>query len=418
MKETKPQVPFNLPSYSPPPHGTLQSPPETPTRARLPPIAPRRSDPRDPTATSSGLLPLARLRLGGGVGADDLGGSVAGAVIRSRGELLIDLALDPEVGGLEAVGQSDLGGPSEHLAAQVVVGVAAADALGPRNVVDLELLVLEGHDELRHVVHGDHLLGADVEGLGEVGEHELDDAVDGVVDVAERACLLAVAPHLELRLRGDALAAEGGGGLLAAALPGAEGPVDVVEAADAGLHAEVLAVVDGELLRGELLEAVGVLGLCRPGVGLLEARVVGLELGALGVDAGGGGVVEALDGLAAGGLDHVEGDHGVVVEDDGVVGLDEAHAAHVGGEVVDVLDVLAGLHAVGHLAEVHEEELVAELLALEVLVLLPVRGDDVEAVGHELFGEVGRDETTGAGDENAGLFGHVEVGKEEVGGEG
>merc|ERR1711927_19656 len=36
-------------------------------------------------------------------------------------------------------------------------------------------------------------------------------------------------------------------------------------------------------------------------------------------------------------LQHVEGDHGVVVHDHGVVALDEAHAAHVRRQVEDVV---------------------------------------------------------------------------------
>lgn len=40
-----------------------------------------------------------------------------------------------------------------------------------------------------------------------------------------------------------------------------------------------------------------------------------------------GGVEEALAAVLAGGLDHVEADHGVVVQDARVVRLDETHSA-------------------------------------------------------------------------------------------
>jgi len=63
-------------------------------------------------------------------------------------------------------------------------------------------------------------------------------------------------------------------------------------------------------------------------------------------------------------LQHVEGHHGVVVEDDGVVGLDEAHAAHVGREVEHVVHVGHHLLAVVKHAQVHQVELVAEVLVL------------------------------------------------------
>lgn len=49
------------------------------------------------------------------------------------------------------------------------------------------------------------------------------------------------------------LSAEGGGSLLAAALPGAVGAVNIVEARDAALHAKVLVIVHAQLLRGQLL---------------------------------------------------------------------------------------------------------------------------------------------------------------------
>ena len=102
--------------------------------------------------------------------------------------------------------------------------------------------------------------------------HEAEDALDGVVDVAEGARLLAVAPHLERLRRRDRFAAEGGGRLLAPALPRAARPVDVMEAADPAHHPEVLLVVHQELLGHQLLEAVRVLRLRRPRVVLLQPR--------------------------------------------------------------------------------------------------------------------------------------------------
>ena len=114
-----------------------------------------------------------------------------------------------------------------------------------------------------------------------------------------------------------------------------------MEADDAGFEAVVLGVVLAEPLRDELLPAVGVLGLGGVGVLFLERgrRPGGLEV--LRVDAGGGGVEVAGDAVLMRRLQGVDVDEGVVVEDLGVVGGDEAHAAHVGGEGVDLVDVLA-----------------------------------------------------------------------------
>mmetsp|Transcript_17233 Transcript_17233/g.50061 ORF Transcript_17233/g.50061 Transcript_17233/m.50061 type:complete len:245 (+) Transcript_17233:449-1183(+) len=222
-----------------------------------------------------------------------LGGSVL-AHVRARGELALELALDPHVGALEPVLEGDAWAPAEHLLDEGVVRVAAAHALGPRDVLDGELLALEGERHRRHVVHGDHLVRADVERLGVVRHHQADDALHGVVHVAEGAGLLAVAPHLELRGGREGLAAEGSGRLLPAALPRALRPVDVVKAADAALHAKVLRVVHEQLLGDQLLEAVGVLGLRGPRVVLLEGHDVLLELLELGVDARARGKPEAL----------------------------------------------------------------------------------------------------------------------------
>ena len=325
-------------------------------------------------------------------------GSAEGLGVTARGLEGRDLLLDPEVSELEAVGELGVGLPAEHLVDAGVVGVAAAHSLWAGDVlVDEVGLAVEALDELGHVVHGDHLVGADVKGLVVLGAHEAQDALDAVVDEGEGAGLLAVAPHLKGLVGADDLAAEGGGGLLASAGPGAVGAVDVVEACDAALHVEVAVVGHDDLLGVELLQTVDVLGLGGPGVVLLEGHDVGLDLLELGVGAGGRRVEEALAGtVLARGLDHVEGDHGVVVADDGVARLDEAHATHVGGQVVHLLGALGHRQAVLHLAQVHEVELVAEVLLLHELVALPVRGHDVVSFLLQAAGQVRADEPTGA----------------------
>ena len=100
-------------------------------------------------------------------------------------------------------------------------------------------------------------------------------------------------------------------------------PVDVVKADDAELDlGEVDAVPPAALLRHDLLEAICILRVRRPRVLLLEAGAeVGFELLVLRVDARARGVQEALDAVLARSLDHVERDHGVVVQDARVVRL-------------------------------------------------------------------------------------------------
>ena len=182
--------------------------------------------------------------------------------------------------------------------------------------------------------------------------HQPQHALHTVVNEAERARLLPVTPHLKVSGRSQRLATEGGGRLLAAALPRAVGTVDVVEAGHAHLDAKVLLVVHTQLLADQLLQAVRVLGLCGPGVALLQRRDIGLRLrthsvsrrhtnthtqtiskvdrprylAVLWVHTRARAVEKALGSVAARGLEHVEADHGVVVQNNGVIRLDEAHS--------------------------------------------------------------------------------------------
>ena len=147
---------------------------------------------------------------------------------------------------------------------------------------------------LGELVDREHPVLAEIERLAVVGAHQAVDALDAVVDVAERAGLLAVSPDLDLGVAGQLgdgdLAAQGGRGLLAAAVPGAERAEDVVEADGAGVEPVVLAVVLAEALDDELFPAVGVLGLGGIGVFLAQRLDVGVGLEVLGVDAGRRGV--------------------------------------------------------------------------------------------------------------------------------
>ena len=80
-----------------------------------------------------------------------------------------------------------------------------------------------------------------------------------------------------------------------------------------------------------------------------------------------------LDFVEPAGLEHVVADHRVVVHDDGVVRLDEAHASHIRGEVEHVVASLCDREAVVQQAQVDEVELVAEHVLLWTRTR---RGDD------------------------------------------
>ena len=90
-----------------------------------------------------------------------------------------------------------------------------------------------------------------------------------------------------------------------------------------------------------------------------------------------------------------------------MVGLDEAHAAHVGRKVEAPFHARDRLLARVREAQVEVEELVAELLLRHVLILLPVDGAHVVAFRLEAAGEVRADEAARAGDDDLGALGEV-----------
>ena len=262
------------------------------------------------------------------------------AVMVRCGHAAGHLLLDPSIGGAEPVAEGRRRFPSEDLTQQRIVGVASPHSLRTRYVLRADV-PLAGHldDEVCQLVDGHHLVGAEVERLGVVGLHDAVDALDAVVDVAERPRLLPVAPDLDAAavLGERHLAAERRRSLLPAAVVRAERPVDVVEPDGAGLHRVLVGVVGAQQLGEQLLPPVGVLGLGRVGVALLQRHHVGLGLPVLGIDAGRGAVEVPLHAVDPGGVERVQVDERVVVQDLSVVRGDEPHASHVCSERVHLV---------------------------------------------------------------------------------
>ena len=175
--------------------------------------------------------------------------------------------------------------------------------------------------------------------------------------------------------------------------------VDVVVAGDARDQAEVLPEVAGHPLAEELLPPVAILGHRGVCVAFAEWNDVRIGLLVRGVDTCRRGIEIALDAGLAGGHQQVRVDqdreHAV-----SLVRLDEAHPAHVGGEVVD--DPRAVDRLLGGFAEGQVKALV--LGAVEALVPV-VEGLDIDrpnllALTQEVRDEVASDETAGAGDDH------------------
>src|SRR5437667_6074821 len=139
---------------------------------------------------------------------------------------LHELSPDPLVGPAEALLEADDRLPVQHLAQERVVAVPAAHALRLAQVVLLlDLLAGDLRDDVDQLVDRDHAILAEIERLAEVRAHQSVDALHAVVDVAVRARLLAVTPHVDDVLvlgQGD-LAADRGRRLLTATVVGPEG---------------------------------------------------------------------------------------------------------------------------------------------------------------------------------------------------
>ncbi len=181
-----------------------------------------------------------------------------------------------------------------------------------------------------------------------IGRHQADQAFDAIVHVHVGTGLLAVAPDLD----GAAVfslgnfARDGCRRLFLAAVVGAERPVDVVEAHDARLELVVVVVVAAEFFGEQLFPAVTWLGIGRIRVFFLQRRDFGVLLFRLRVDAGRRREQESLHVVLLRSFEHVRVDQNVVFRDIGQERGDVADAAHVGRQVVNLIDVLCGSQAV------------------------------------------------------------------------
>lgn len=311
---------------------------------------------------------------------------------------LLNLRLDPEVGLSKTFRNGNLGFPPKLLHDELVVGVPSSDTHGSLNMLDWEVLVLEGECNGGKLIHVDHFGGSEVEGDVTVGKCQTKDTFDTVINECKGASLQAISPHFKVLSGGNSLPAKSSRSLFASSLPGTAGSIDVVEPSDANVNVKVASVGECHLFGVELLKTVHVLRTCRPGIGFDETGVGGIFLLGLVVDTGRGRVEKVLDLVATGGLEHVHGDGRVVKGEDGLIGDDESHAPHVCGEVVDLSASLAGLAGDFELAEIIKDKLIAKLVNFHELILLPV--DDCHLVASFLktLGNVRADEASTTAD--------------------
>ena len=312
------------------------------------------------------------------------------------------MPLDPWIGARQALFQRDLRLPIERLSQLSIVGVAPPHPLRTRDVLLGDLGPGHFCNDVGELIDRHHAILPQVEGRVVPRAHQAEQPFQAIVDVTERAGLLAVPPDLHLsaarELRPRHLAAQRGGYLLATALPGAERPEDVVKANDPGLDVVLLPIVLAQSLADQLFPTVGILGRCRIGVFFLKRRHRGRSLEVFRIDARRGGVEIAADAVEAGRFERMGIDQEVVVQDAAVVAGDEAHAAHVGCQRIDLVDPACGLETVGPSAQVDDLELVG--IGLGILGKLDVRAAYPVAVPLEQRHQVVPDESSGPRDEN------------------
>ena len=131
-----------------------------------------------------------------------------------------------------------------------------------------------------------------------------------------------------------------------------------------------------------------------PSISFLQTVVLWVQLLVLRIDASRRCIEESLDVLDTCSLQHVERDHGVIVHDGRVVGLNESHSTHIGSQVEDVIASIDNLQAVIHDTAVHEMKLVAEHIFSHMLVLLPIGSDHIVTLAFQTSCKVAGNETT------------------------
>jgi hypothetical protein len=159
-------------------------------------------------------------------------------------------------------------------------------------------------------------------------------------------------------------------------------------------------------LRKELLPAVAVLGQRRIGVLFLQRDDVGGTLFVGVVDTGRTGVEKALASRILGGHQQMRvNQHGQHAK--GFVVLNEAHSAHVGGQIVDFARAIASRAARGQVLQVENH-----VLDLFVHLIPFLEGLDIDRaqVRITLLAEVGQqmaaNKAAAAGDQNQLVLGH------------
>mmetsp|Transcript_27523 Transcript_27523/g.59145 ORF Transcript_27523/g.59145 Transcript_27523/m.59145 type:complete len:408 (-) Transcript_27523:86-1309(-) len=319
--------------------------------------------------------------------------------------LPLDLPLNPVDRLLETL--LDLNGrfPLQLLEDEFAVRVTSPDSHGSINVLEGHvLLAFVGERNLGEFIHRHHFGRSKVDGYITIRESQPKNPLYTIINKCERTSLFPISPNFKLLLGSDGLPAKGSRGLLASTLPRPPRSINIVESGNANIQRKVTTVCQSHLLGVKLLQTVHVLGTGWPRVALHQTRILGILLLCLIVNACRGGVKEVLRLGPSRGLKHVHRNGRVVKTKDRLVRTDKSHPAHIGGEVVNLKTVLAGLDGHLELAKIVEDEFVTEFVGFHEFILFPIDDGDFVSVFFEAFGDVRADEAGSASNADFGAF--------------
>mmetsp|Transcript_21836 Transcript_21836/g.34312 ORF Transcript_21836/g.34312 Transcript_21836/m.34312 type:complete len:364 (-) Transcript_21836:166-1257(-) len=319
--------------------------------------------------------------------------------------LPLNLPLNPIDRLLETLLDLNGGFPLQLLEDEFAVRVTSPNSHRSINVLEGHvLLALVRECNLGEFIHRHHFGRSKVDGHITIRESQSKNPLNTVINKCERTSLFPISPNFELLVGSDGLPAKGGWGFLASTLPRPPRSINIVESSNANIQRKVTTIRQRHLLSVKLLQTVHVLGTSWPRVALHQTRILGILLLRLIVNACRGGVKEILRLRPSRGLEHVHGNGRVVKTKDRLVRTDKSHTAHVGGEVVHLKRVLAGLDGHLKLTEVVEDEFIAKFVGFHEFVLLPIDDGDFVSVFFEAFGDVRADEAGSASDADFGAF--------------
>src|SRR5262245_25720149 len=134
------------------------------------------------------------------------GGGLRGtcwANVDPGGSPLPNLRFDPRVRARQPFFQRNARLPTEYLPETCIVGVSAADSLGPGPVLLDDAGAGDRSYHVSKLVDRHQAVLAQIQRLGVVRVHQSIHALHTIVDVAERPSLLSVSPDLDLWIAGE-----------------------------------------------------------------------------------------------------------------------------------------------------------------------------------------------------------------------